>query len=75
MDKVDIRIRLAKRIRALRAEHNITQEELSQRANLSLYYIQLLESLKPKRAASVLALEKIANAFSLEPYELLRFDT
>ena len=69
----DIRIRLAERIRQLRAENNLTQEKLSQKAGLSLYYVQILESRKPKKNATIITLEKLANAFGMEVWEFLNF--
>jgi len=69
----DIRIRLAERIRQLRAEHELTQEKLAQRAGLSLYYIQVLESRQPKKNATIITLEKLARAFDMEVWQFLRW--
>jgi transcriptional regulator with XRE-family HTH domain len=69
----DIRIRLAERIRELRARDGLTQEKLSQKAGLSLYYVQILESKLPKKNATIITLEKLANAFEMEVWEFLRF--
>ncbi|MDD5741948.1 MAG: helix-turn-helix domain-containing protein [Candidatus Peribacteraceae bacterium] len=73
MKNKDIRIRLAERIRQLRAEHELTQEKLAQRAGLSLYYIQILESRQPKKNATIITLEKLAHAFDMEVWQFLRW--
>jgi len=70
---MDIRIRLAERIRQLRAEHELTQEKLAQKAGLSLYYIQILEAREPKKNATIITLEKLAKAFDLELWQFLRW--
>jgi len=69
----DIRIRLAERIRQLRAGNNLTQEKLAQKAGLSLYYVQILEARQPKKNATIITLEKLAGAFEMEVWEFLRF--
>lgn len=76
MVKVDIRIKLGKRMRYLRAKHQYSQSELSKRAGISLPYVQMLEGIEPKRrrSATIVTLEKIAAAFDMSPSELLDFD-
>jgi len=69
----DIRTKLAERIRKLRAKHNFTQEKLAQKAGLSLYYVQILEARVQKKNATIITLEKLAIAFDMEVWELLRF--
>ena len=69
-----IHIKFGDRIRALRAEHALTQEKLSQRAGISLYYVQLLEARKPSRSPSLSILERLAKAFDMEVWELLKFN-
>ena len=69
----DIRTKLAERIRQLRAQHNLTQEKLAQKAGLSLYYVQILEARVQKKNATIITLEKLADAFDMELWELLRF--
>jgi transcriptional regulator with XRE-family HTH domain len=69
----DIRTKLAERIRQLRAQHNLTQEKLAQKAGLSLYYVQILEARVQKKNATIITLEKLARAFDMEIWELLRF--
>lgn len=73
MRNKDIRLRLAERIRELRARDHLTQEKLSQKAGLSLYYVQILESKVPKKNATIITLEKLAGAFEMEVWEFLRF--
>ena len=73
MKNKDIRTKLAERIRQLRAQHNLTQEKLAQKAGLSLYYVQILEARVQKKNATIITLEKLAIAFDMELWELLRF--
>lgn len=73
MKNKDIRTKLAERIRQLRAQHNLTQEKLAQKAGLSLYYVQVLEARVQKKNATIITLEKLAVAFDMELWELLRF--
>lgn len=70
---MDVRLRLAERIRHLRAEQKLTQEKLSQKAGLSLYYVQILEARHPKKNATIITLEKLANAFDMELSQFLRW--
>jgi transcriptional regulator with XRE-family HTH domain len=76
MVKVDIRIKLGRRMRLLRAKHDYSQSELAKRAGISLPYVQMLEGIEPKRrrSATIITLEKIASAFGMSPGELLNFD-
>jgi len=69
----DIRIKLAGRIRQLRAKNSLTQEKLAQKAGLSLYYVQILEARVQKKNATIITLEKLASAFDMEVWEFLRF--
>lgn len=61
------------RLRSLREKHKFTQERLAQKAGISLYYLQLLEGKKPKNP-SLLVLEKLANAFGMPLWQLLKFE-
>ena len=61
------------RLRALREEHKLTQEKLAQKAGISLYYLQLLEGKKPKNP-SLLVLEKLAKAFDMPVWQLVKFE-
>lgn len=68
----DIRIDFGKALRSLRQEHNLTQEELAARANISTKYLQNLEGKKPK-TASLITVEKLAKAFGITISQLLKF--
>ena len=70
--KTDIRLRLANRIRELRKEKGLTQEQLSELSGIDYKHIQLLESNKAP-AAKLDTIEKLAKAFSMTPSELLKF--
>ena len=61
------------RLRTLREEHKLTQEKLAQKAGISLYYLQLLEGKKPKNP-SLLVLEKLAKAFDMPVWQLVKFE-
>ena len=65
-------VKLGKRIRTLRNTHNLTQEELSARANISTKYLQNLEGKDPK-AASIITIEKLAKAFGMSISQFFRF--
>lgn len=67
-----IRIKLATRIRKLREERGMTQEELAEASGVDYKHIQLLESKKPS-AAKIDTIEKIAKAFKIKPAKLLDF--
>lgn len=76
MGKADIRVKFGNRIRALRTTNGYTQTELAKRAGISLSYVQMLEAISPKKRKNVtiVAIEKIGNAFDMSPSELLDFD-
>ncbi|MCA9370596.1 MAG: helix-turn-helix transcriptional regulator [Candidatus Peregrinibacteria bacterium] len=75
MAKADIRIKLGKRMRQLRAEQGLTQQELAKRSGLSLPYIQMLEGIEPKRrrSATIVTLEKLSDGFGVSLSKLLDF--
>ncbi len=75
MVKADIRIKFGNRIRTLRLNNKYTQTELAKRAGISLSYVQMLEATNPKKRKNVtiVAIEKISNAFDMSPSELLDF--
>lgn len=75
MVKTDIRIKLGKRMRALRAKKGYSQGELAKRAGVSTTYVQMLEGIEParRRSATIVTLEKIAYGFEMSPAELLDF--
>lgn len=68
----DIRLRLAKRLRALREKHRFTQDQLSRKAGISTKYLQNLEGKRPKKA-TIVTLEKLAKGFGISVSELCNF--
>lgn len=56
---------LSKRLRELRKEAGLTQEELARKANISVKYLQNLEGSNPKNP-SLLTLEKVAKGLGVE---------
>ena len=73
MHTADIQVQLKERLKKLRLEHDMTQEKLAQKAGISLYYIQLLEGKKPKNP-TLLIMQKLATAFDMPLWKLLRFE-
>jgi transcriptional regulator with XRE-family HTH domain len=68
----DIRTKFGKQIRALRARHNLTQEQLADKSGISTKYLQNLEGKNPK-TASIITIEKIAKGFGISIQEFLHF--
>jgi transcriptional regulator with XRE-family HTH domain len=68
----DIRLKLAKRIKALRKMNNLTQEKLADLSGVDYKHIQLLESKTPS-SATIKTLEKLAKAFKISVSELTDF--
>lgn len=66
--KPTLRLALAKKIRQLRVERNWSQEELAERAGLHRNYLGGIE--RGERNVSVDNIEKIAEAFGLNAFEL-----
>jgi DNA-binding Xre family transcriptional regulator len=64
--------KLAKRIKDLRTEHNLTQEKLAELSGVDYKHIQLLESSRAP-SAKLDTLEKIAKAFKITPSKLINF--
>ncbi len=60
---------LSKRLRALRKESGLTQEQLARKADISVKYLQNLEGATPKNP-SLLTLEKIAKGLGLTIHAL-----
>ncbi len=71
--KNDIKLLLAKNLRALRKKNGLTQQKLAEMAGVDYKHIQLLESKNPP-AARIDTLEKIARAFGIDSAELLSFE-
>jgi len=68
----NIRLKLAKRLKQLRKKYSLTQEALSDKADLAYKHIQRLESKKPN-AVKIDTLEKLAGAFGISISKLLDF--
>lgn len=68
--KKDILDIVAKNIKTLRLDNNLSQEELADKANLHRTYISLLE--RKKKNVSIKILEKIANALEVEISDLIK---
>ena len=66
-----IRLRIGKKIRALRKKLGMTQEKLSEVAEIDYKYLQRLEGKKPP-ALKVDTIEKLARALKVKPEELLK---
>ncbi|MDP8264167.1 MAG: helix-turn-helix transcriptional regulator [Candidatus Aceula lacicola] len=67
-----INLKFAKRLRELRKKCGYTQEKLAELSGVDYKHIQLLESKNPP-AAKLNTVEKIAKAFKVEPFKLLKF--
>ena len=70
--KTDIRLRLANRIRELRKEKGLTQEQLSELSGIDYKHIQLLEGKNPS-VPKLDTVEKIAKALKVSVTKLLDF--
>ena len=68
----NIRLRIGKRIKELRATCGYTQEKLSEVADIDYKYLQRLEGKNPP-ALKVDTIEKLAKALKVKPAELLKF--
>ena len=64
--------KFAKKLKILREEKGLTQEELACDAGVSRSTIGMLEV--AKRDITLSKLEKIAKALDVDPYELLKFN-
>lgn len=69
---MDIKITVGKRIRHLRNEIGISQEELADRAGIDRTYITSVEC--GKRNISIVNVEKIANALGVTLAKLFDFE-
>lgn len=65
----DVLVQLGKRIRALREERKISQEELADRADIHRNYISQIEG--GKRNLSFYNVVKIARALQVSPSKLI----
>ena len=69
----DIRKQLSNRIRALRAKHHLTQQQLAESAELDYKSVQRLEGKNPRFYPKLDTLERLARALKTSPSDLLRF--
>ena len=67
---MDLKEDMAANLRRLRQEQRHTQEELAERAGLSVRYVGAIE--RADVSASVTVLGRIADALGVEPAELVR---
>lgn len=67
--KNDILIKFGDRVRTIRKDKNLSQEELAEKANLHRTYIGMIE--RAEKNITLLNIEKIANALSVNINELL----
>lgn len=68
----NIRLRIGRKIKDLRKKRKMTQERLSEVAEIDYKYIQRLEGKNPP-ALKVDTIERLARALNVEPNELLKF--
>ena len=68
---MNIKQKLGKKIKTIRTEKGWSQEQLALTAELDRSYIPSIE--KGERNVSITVIEKIANAFQIEIYQLLKF--
>ena len=64
--------KLAKHLKALRQERDMTQNELSELAGIEYKHIQALESPKNTHSPTLRTLEKLSRAFGLKLWEFLK---
>lgn len=69
----DIKKKLGNRIKFIRKQRGLTQEQLSEIVGIGTPNISYIEC--GKFAPAIDTLQKIANALKVEPFELYKFDT
>jgi transcriptional regulator with XRE-family HTH domain len=72
MKDTEVLIKFGKRVRFLRNEKNLSQEELSFKADLHRTYIGMIE--RAEKNITLINIEKIAKAFEISIDNLLNFD-
>ncbi|WP_461256956.1 helix-turn-helix domain-containing protein [Treponema sp. R80B11-R83G3] len=70
MDKVEVRATLARNIKAFRGRRNWSQADLAEQSKLSIVYLSDIE--RGNKWPYLDTLVKIAKAFNVEVYELLK---
>jgi transcriptional regulator with XRE-family HTH domain len=68
----DIKLILSKKLHSLRQKSGYTQQQLAELANIEYKHIQRLESKRPCDV-KLTTLEKLAKAFKIPLYKLLKF--
>lgn len=71
MNTMDIKLKVGLKIKELRKQKGFTQEQLSELTDIDRTYISDVE--RGIRNIAIVNLEKIANAFEVELFELLKF--
>ncbi len=71
MDNREILLKFGNRVRELRKEKNLSQEQLSYKADLHRTYIGMIE--RAEKNITLLNIEKIANALELSINDLMKF--
>jgi transcriptional regulator with XRE-family HTH domain len=67
-----LRERFGQRVRWLRSEHSLTQEQLAERAGISVDFLSLIE--RGKSSPSFENLDELADALEVSVAELFSFD-
>lgn len=67
---IDICVRLGRRIRSLRSERGWTQQQLADMTGIGRVHVSELEN--GKREAGLKMLERLANTFEINVYDLLK---
>lgn len=70
--KEDILIKFGERVRDLRKEQGLSQEQLAHVADLHRTYIGMIE--RAEKNITLLNIEKIAKALNIQVYKLLQFN-
>ena len=68
---MSIRIKFGNHLKQLRKHNNLTQEKLSELANMDRTYISDIE--RGIKTISIEKLYQLSNAFNIELWELLKF--
>jgi transcriptional regulator with XRE-family HTH domain len=68
----DIKLILSEKLHSLRQKSGYTQQQLAELANIEYKHIQRLESKRPCDV-KLTTLEKLAKAFKIPLYKLLKF--
>jgi len=71
MRDVSVLIAFGKRVKALRLRKGWSQEELAKKARVHRTYIGSIE--RSERNVSLINIERVAKAFEMKPWQLLKF--